>query len=36
MQGGHISSMVKVEDKLVGLTIKMARIGHPLAPSSYL
>ena len=36
IQGGHISPMVKVEDKLVGLTIKMARIGHPLDPSSYL
>ena len=36
MYGGHISSMAKVEDKLVDLIIQMARLGHPLTPSSCL
>ena len=36
MHGGHISPMAKVEDKLVGLIIKMARISHTLTPSSCL
>ena len=36
MYGGHILSMAKVEDKLVGLIIQMARITHPLTPSSCL
>ena len=36
MHGGHISPMAKVEDKLVGLIIQMARIRHPLTPSSCL
>ena len=36
IHGGHISPMIKVEDKLVGLIIQMARIRHPLTPSSCL
>ena len=36
MNGGHISPMIKVEDKLVGLIIQMARIRHPLTPSGCL
>ena len=36
MHGGHISPMAKVEDKLVGLIIQMARIRHPLTPYSCL
>ena len=36
MHGGHISPMAKVEDKLVGLIIQMARIRYPLTPSSCL
>ena len=36
MHGGHISPMTKVEDKFVGSIIQMARIRHPLNPSSYL
>ena len=36
MQCGHISSMVKVEDKVVGLIIQMACIRDPLTPSSCL
>ena len=36
MHGGHISPMAKVEDKLVGLIIQMARIRHLLTPSSCL
>ena len=36
MHGGYISPMIKVEDKLVGLIIQMARIRHPLTPSSCL
>ena len=36
MHGGHISPMIKVEDKLVGLIIQMVRIRHPLNPSNYL
>ena len=36
MHGGHISPMIKVEDKRVGLIIQMARIRHPLTPSSCL
>ena len=30
MNGGHISPMIKVEDKLVGLIIQMTRIRYPL------
>ena len=36
MHGNHISPMAKVEDKLVGLIIHMARIRHPLTPYSCL
>ena len=36
MHGGHISPMAKVEDKLVGLKMQMARIRHPLTPYSCL
>ena len=36
IQGGHISPMAKVEDKLVGLIIQMTHIRYPLTPSSYL
>ena len=36
MHGGHISPMTIVEDKLVGLLIKTARIRHLLTPSSCL
>ena len=36
MHDGHISPMAKVEDKLVGLIIQMARIRHLLTPSSSL
>ena len=36
MHGGYISPMIKVEDKRVGLIIQMARIRHPLTPSSCL
>ena len=36
MHGGHVSPMVIVEDKNVGLIIIMARIRHPLTPSTFL
>ena len=36
LRGGHILPITKVGDKLVGLIIQMARIGHPLTPSSCL
>ena len=36
MQDGHISPMAKVEDRIVGLIIQMARIRYPLTSSSYL
>ena len=36
MHGGYILPMIKVEDKLVGLIIQLARIRHLLTSSSYL
>ena len=36
MHGGHILPMTKVEDKLVGLIVQIARIRHPLTPFSFL
>ena len=36
MQGGHISSLVKFEDKLVVLFIKMTCIRYSMTPSSCL
>ena len=36
MHGGHISPVIKVEDKLVGLIIQISRIRHQLTPSSCL
>ena len=36
MHGGHISPMIKVENKIVGLIIQMARIRLTLTPSSCL
>ena len=36
MHGGHISPIIKVEDKRVGLIVQMAGIRYPLTPSSYL
>ena len=36
MQGGHISSLVKFEDKLVVLIIKMTCIRYSMTPSSCL
>ena len=36
MQDGYISPMAKVEDRIVGLIIQMARIRYPLTSSSYL
>ena len=36
MQGGHILSITKVENELVGLIIQIARIRYPMTPSNCL